>query len=581
MSNKIELETQQRIIQLERENQQLRKELQRIQQMPVSKEVAKEHNSHDSHRVAEHTELQVMRYSIEHAGESVFRVRPDSSIDYVNHAAYQSLGYTRDELLSMTVFDLNPDIKPYWDEIWQTIKTQGVLIDEGKQTAKDGTIIPVEVTSSYQELDGQEYLFNFTRDIRERKQYEADLRAAKEDAEAAVKAKAAFLANMSHEIRTPMNGVIGMTSLLQATPLSEEQLGYVETIRSSGNELLTIINDILNLSKIEAGKFEFEYQPFNLRQSIEDIFDLVTPSVETKGLALKLNYDTHLPEWIEGDATRTRQILVNLLSNAVKFTDQGQVTLTVVKKGIADDDSDAGRDTHKDGAEIQLHFSVQDTGIGIPQDRISRLFESFSQVDSSTTRRFGGTGLGLVISKQLCEGMGGYIWVESVEGVGSTFHFTIPTKSVTHQPAESSSKKKKKRFDRTFAQRYPLRILLAEDNSVNQKVAVHMLGRMGYQVDVAADGKEAVDAVFRQPYNLVLMDVHMPEMDGIEATRKITHELPKDQQPTIIALTAGVLDDERANCIEAGMVDVVTKPFTVNSLSETLTNIYHLIATNQ
>lgn len=534
----------------------------------VTERKQKEEALHRAKEEAEKTarELEVTRYSVEHAGERIFRLQCNGQIDYVNHAACDELGYTRAELLSMTIMDLNPDIAPFWNDIWQDIKEQGVVVDEGQQTAKDGTIIPVEVTSSYQNFDGLEYVFAFARDITERKRNEAALREAKEAAEEATQAKTNFLANMSHEIRTPMNGVIGMTSLLSTTQLNAEQKEYVETIRSSGNTLLAIINEILDFSKIEAGMLEFEMLPFDLFSSIEEVFSMLAPSAQAKDLEMILNYDTDAPHWIEGDVTRIRQILVNLLSNAIKFTAAGHVKLNVYAEYP---EAANGADSEL----FQVHFAVQDTGIGIPADRMDRLFQSFSQVDSSTTRQFGGTGLGLAISKRLCEGMEGRMWVESTVNSGSTFHFTIPTIATEAAPQVAATNVTEQ-FHTSFAEQYPLRILLAEDNPVNQKVAIHTLSRLGYQVDAVSNGQEATDAVFRQPYDLVLMDIHMPELDGLEASRRITEQLMSNKRPTIVALTAGVMDEDRKRCRDAGMEYFVSKPFKVQELMDVLVNVH-------
>jgi PAS domain S-box-containing protein len=519
-------------------------------------------------------QIEMLAHALRSVSECVVVTDMANTILFVNDAFVRTYGYSAGELIGGNIDIVRSSNNPrsLIDRILPATLAGG-WSGEVLNRRRGREEFPVFLSTSVVRNEKNEpiALIGVAVEITARKQQERQLVEAREAAEAAARTKSQFLAAMSHEIRTPMNGVIGMTELLLNTQLTAEQRDFVETIHLSGENLLTIINDILDFSKIDSGKIELELSPFNVRIAAEEVLKLLTTKAVEKGLELVYRVESKVPEYVEGDETRFKQVLINLVGNAIKFTHRGQVTVHVVTRNMMPD------------RNFELVCEVRDTGIGIPADKLNRLFKAFSQVDSSTNRRFGGTGLGLAISHGLVELMGGHIEVQSLPGQGSTFRFSIKAREAVVEAVAAAAaadgrsetpgktpfvvdhKERKPqvsvpKLDAGLSERLPLKILVAEDNPVNQKLVQLVLARMGYKADLVENGRKAVLAVELSRYDILFMDLHMPEMDGIQATARIRGTIHPDRQPRIIAMTADALVGDREKCINAGMDDYVGKP---------------------
>ncbi len=517
---------------------------------------------------------------VESSDYAIFGTSPDGTIVSWNAAAEALFGYGASEILGKHVSTLVPPDRQ--DEIGHILGRlmQGDKVSHFETTPlrRDGTRLHVSLTVSPVQSTSGEVLGAATiaYDISERKRAELELKKAKEEAEAANRAKSEFLANMSHEIRTPMNGVLGMTELALNTNLTTEQREYLEMTKISADRLMTVINDILDFSKIEAGKFDLDVSPFSVREGLAKIIPPLALRAQQKGLKLTCDVRPEVPEEIAADPARLAQILGNLLENAIKFTSEGEIELQV----------ELGR--WQANGPI-LHFCVRDTGIGIPLEKRQSIFEAFAQADSSTSRKFGGTGLGLTISARLVEMMGGRIWVESQPGEGSRFHFTVQAGLVRKpgresQPGESvaTALVLQEAGDTPPAagcgvcwEGPKLKVLVAEDNAVNQKLAVRLLEKRGHSVIVAETGRAVLRALDEHEVDVVLMDVQMPDMDGFEATAAIRErEKGTTKHRPIIAMTAYAMRGDQERCLAAGMDGYVSKPLSGAALARELERVW-------
>ena len=464
------------------------------------------------------------------------------------------MGRRREDIIGKTDLDLFQDksIGEYFQKLDTDVMNSGE-IDSSKQhiTMADGRAIIVETESvPFKDFDGSVIgLIGIARDITEQEKATTEFIKAREAADAANIAKSQFLATMSHEIRTPMNGVIGMINLLLGTGLNNEQKEYAEVVNKSGKNLLRLINDILDFSKVEAGKLELEYSFFNTADMINGIIEVMSLQAYEKNLNISSIIDPGIPDCLKGDEGRLSQILMNMIGNAVKFTEKGDISLHV----MMDDETDS---------TVTLHFKIMDTGIGIAREKIRSVFDPFIQADTTTTRKFGGTGLGLAISKQLVELMGGAVGVDSLENKGSVFWFTVVLEKIISPGAESVKDESTQKHEAHNFDKNKIIILLVEDDNVNQLVTKTFLEKLGYSVEIASNGLEAVEKLEQRDYSLVLMDCLMPEMDGYEATTVIRSQESKvkNHNVPIIALTANALRGDMEKCLASGMDDYLAKP---------------------
>ena len=507
----------------------------------------------------------------ENANDMVHILDCEGRVLFANSAWKSTMGYSDDEIENLRIFDIvHPECKPKLKSFFGRLMS-GESINNVAMVfvAKDGNLVEVEGNVNCRFREGKPLSTRaILRDVTERKAAERKLQKAIEEARAANRAKSEFLANMSHEIRTPMNGIIGMTELALTTQLTSEQNQYLTIVKNSAESLLRIINDILDFSKIEAGKLSLEEVPFDLNELITETVMIFAVPANEKGIRLVHSVDAGVPPVLKGDPVRLRQVLVNLIGNAVKFSDKGDI-LIKAEKVSAD----------SNGSPCFILFSVKDQGIGIPEDKICRIFETFSQIDSSSSKRYQGTGLGLAISRKIVEMMHGAIWADSREGEGRTFSFTVrllvseKTNDIdtAGRPGSKADHSRACSGHRNPAVDRQLNILLAEDNEINRKLAEILLQRQGWRVFSVTDGREAVNKAASEEFDMILMDIQMPNMDGFEATKVIReHDRQVGKHTPVLALTAYAMKGDREKCLKAGMDGYLTKPIRPEELYDVI-----------
>jgi PAS domain S-box-containing protein len=479
-----------------------------------------------------------------------FRCDSDGIVKMISPSVQEVIGFRQEEVLGKNVRDFFDSTTPF-DKITAKLSKESRIrnIDGSLKTASGKKLQFLFNVRQIQKEDGSVHTEGVARDVSQLKKTNKKLKLAKEEAERSLKVKERFLANMSHEIRTPMNGIIGMIDLMATTRLDSEQADYVKTIDKSSQTLLNILNDILDLSKIEAGKMDLRLAPIQLVKTIEKVYDLFSQQASSKNNNLYYHIDDRIPNWIKADETRVIQVLSNLTSNAIKFSETaGNINISV-------------RLVKKEGAIITFKVTIKDSGIGISDEDQGTLFQNFHQLDNSSSKNFGGTGLGLVISKELVKSMGGEVGVVSTPGLGSTFWFTFTAEEITDVTDQ------KPKVEQSFTKQFKgvPKILLVDDNQVNRKVARSILEKSGCKIVEALDGFEAIELVQKDSFDLIFMDIQMPKMDGMEATQEIK-ALGLERTPPIVAMTAYSMEEDRQKFLDAGLDDYLSKPIKANIL---------------